>query len=214
MDTTRTAALTAILTRAPVVPVMVIERLEDALPLARALVAGGLPVLEITLRTPVALDALGRIAAEVEGAVPGVGTVLDAAQFAAAERAGARFAVSPGATDRLCAAAADSPLPWLPGAATVSEAMRLREAGVTIQKFFPAEAAGGAPMLASMAPVLADVRFCPTGGLTPENAVRYLALPNVIAIGASWVAPKTAVAAGDFATIERLARAAAALRGT
>lgn len=206
-------ALSHALARAPVVPVMVIEDIATAVPLARALVAGGLPLLEITLRTPVALEAMKRVAGEVEGAICGVGTVLTPEQLAAAEQAGARFAVSPGSTARLLDAAEDSAVPVLPGANTPSETMALRERGYRLQKFFPAEQSGGAAYLSSLSTVIADVRFCPTGGITVEKAPAYLALKNVVCVGGSWIMPKAALAAGDFATIEALARAAAGLRG-
>jgi 2-dehydro-3-deoxyphosphogluconate aldolase/(4S)-4-hydroxy-2-oxoglutarate aldolase len=205
--------LAAALGRAPVVPVIVIDDLATAVPLARALVSGGLSLLEITLRTPVALEALRRIAGEVEGALCGVGTVLTPEQLTAAEKAGARFAVSPGSTARLLDAAEASPVPLLPGANTPSETMALRERGYRLQKFFPAEQSGGAAYLSSLSTVIADVRFCPTGGITVEKAPTYLALKNVICVGGSWIMPKAAVAAGEFAAIEALARAAAALRG-
>lgn len=205
--------LAAALGRAPVVPVIVIEDIATAVPLARALVAGGLTLLEITLRTPVALEALRRIAGEVDGALCGVGTVLTPDQLATAEQAGARFAVSPGATARLLDAAENSAVPLLPGANTPSETMALRERGYRLQKFFPAEQSGGAAYLSSLSTVISDVRFCPTGGITVDKAPSYLALKNVICVGGSWIMPKAAVASGDFATIEALARAAAGLRG-
>jgi 2-dehydro-3-deoxyphosphogluconate aldolase / (4S)-4-hydroxy-2-oxoglutarate aldolase len=200
------------LARAPVVPVIVVNRLDHAVPLARALVEGGLTLLEITLRTAVALDALRAIRAEVPGAVCGVGTVLRPEQLTDAARAGAAFAVSPGATERLLDAAADSPVPLLPGAATASEVLALLERGVTLQKFFPAEPAGGAAYLSSLASPIPEVRFCPTGGVHPGNAAAYLALPNVVCVGGSWMMPKAAVEAGDWATVTRLAREAAGLR--
>lgn len=195
---------------APVVPVLVIDRTEDAAPLARALVAGGLPALEVTLRTPAALDAI-RAMAEVPGGVVGAGTLLTPADVKAAKAAGARFGVSPGATDRLLDACAEAELPLLPGAATATEVMALLEKGYTVQKFFPAEASGGAPALASIGAPIPQVGFCPTGGIGPKNVADYLGLLNVLCVGGSWVAPKDRVAAGDWAAIEALARAAAAL---
>jgi 2-dehydro-3-deoxyphosphogluconate aldolase/(4S)-4-hydroxy-2-oxoglutarate aldolase len=197
---------------APVIPVLTIERLEDALPLARALVAGGLPVLEITLRTACALAAIERIAAEVEGAVTGAGTVLNASDFQRAEAAGARFVISPGLTEPLIAAASNSQAVFLPGVATASELMFGLDAGLTRFKFFPAETSGGAPALKALYGPFADVRFCPTGGITAASAPTYLALPNVACVGGGWIAPADAVAAGDWARITELARAARALR--
>lgn len=205
-------AVAALLTRGPVVPVIVIDDLAHAVPLARALVAGGLDVLEVTLRTPAALEAVRRIAEAVPEAVVGVGTVLARDQLDAAHAAGARFAVSPGATDRLLDALSGHPVPLLPGAATVSEVMRLRERGYRHQKFFPAEASGGAKFLASIGAVIQDVRFCPTGGVTPGNAPDYLALGNVICVGGSWMIPRDAVRAGDWPAITALAAQASRLR--
>ncbi len=205
--------LTSLLTQAPVVPVLTIESVETALPLARALVAGGLTVLEITLRTPAALDVIRVLAGEIEGAAIGAGTVLTSEQYQAAERAGARFVVSPGATPALLDAAAGSPVPFLPGAATASEVMRLLEHGYRCLKFFPAEPAGGIAYLQALAAPLPGAGFCPTGGIDAERAQAYLGLSNVLCVGGSWVAPRDAVAAGDWPTITRLARAAAALGG-
>jgi 2-dehydro-3-deoxyphosphogluconate aldolase / (4S)-4-hydroxy-2-oxoglutarate aldolase len=196
---------------APVVPVLVVESVASALPLARALVAGGLPMLEITLRTQAALDVIRTIAAEVEGAVVGAGTVLTPGQLAEIEKLGARFAVSPGVTDTLLAAARDSAVPLLPGAASASEVMRLLEHGYRAMKFFPAEPAGGIAYLKALGSPLPEARFCPTGGIDAERATAYLALPNVVCVGGSWVAPADAVRTGDWARIERLARDAAAL---
>ena len=197
---------------APVIPRPVIDRLGDAVPLGRARVAGGLSVLEITLRTPVALEALQRIAGEVEGAICGAGTVLDAGHLRAAEKAGARFAVSPGATQHLITAARHSDVPLLPGAATASECMALVEQGFTLQKFFPAKPMGGAATLAAFASPLPMVRFCPTGGIYQAKAPAYLKLANVIAVGGSWMAPKAMIANQGWAEITRLAAAAAGLR--
>jgi 2-dehydro-3-deoxyphosphogluconate aldolase/(4S)-4-hydroxy-2-oxoglutarate aldolase len=199
-----------ICTAAPVIPVLTIDRVEDAQPLARALVAGGLPALEITLRTAAALEAIAAVA-EVEGAMAGVGTLLTAAQIRDAKAAGATFGVSPGATETLIQAARDYDLPLLPGAATATEAMRLLEQGFVFQKFFPAEAAGGAPALGSMAGPLPQITFCPTGGVTPENAKTYLALPNTRCVGGSWIAPKALIDAGDWDQITQIARRAADL---
>ncbi|WP_420325262.1 bifunctional 4-hydroxy-2-oxoglutarate aldolase/2-dehydro-3-deoxy-phosphogluconate aldolase [Mameliella sp.] len=195
---------------APVIPVLVVDDVATARPLAEALVAGGLPVLEVTLRTPVALDAI-REMAKVEGGIVGAGTLLTPQDVAAAKEAGAKFGVSPGATDRLLQACEDADLPLLPGAATSSEAMRLLERGYSVQKFFPAEANGGVPALKSIGAPIPQVRFCPTGGVSPSNAPDYLALSNTLCVGGSWVAPKDAVAKGDWARIEDLAREAAAL---
>jgi 2-dehydro-3-deoxyphosphogluconate aldolase/(4S)-4-hydroxy-2-oxoglutarate aldolase len=204
--------LATILGRTPVIPVLVIEDIDTAVPLGRALVAGGLEVLEITLRTPVALEAMERIAGEIEGATCGAGTVLDATQLRAAEKAGAKFAVSPGATQHLITAARHAGVPLLPGAITASESMALVEQGFVLQKFFPAEPAGGAATLAALASPLPMVRFCPTGGIDQAKASAYLALRNVITIGGSWMAPKVMIAHQDWAEITRLAAAAAGLR--
>jgi 2-dehydro-3-deoxyphosphogluconate aldolase/(4S)-4-hydroxy-2-oxoglutarate aldolase len=201
-----------LVTRAPVIPVLTIERAEEAVPLARALVAGGLPVLEVTLRTPAALDAVAAIAAEVSEAVVGAGTITQARDITAAVKAGARFLVSPGAPADLAAALAEANVPVLPGCATVAEAMALAARGFTLLKFFPAEASGGAAWLKAIAAPLPDLRFCPTGGIDAGNAPAYLALPNVPAVGGSWVAPRDAVRARDYSRITQLAREAAALK--
>lgn len=195
---------------APVIPVLVIEDASTAGALAQALVAGGLPVLEVTLRTPAALDAI-RAMADVPGGIVGAGTLLTPEDVAAAKAAGAQFGVAPGATDRLLDACEAADLPLLPGAATASEAMALLERGYTVQKFFPAEANGGVPALKAIGAPIPQVRFCPTGGVSLKNAPEYLALSNTLCVGGSWVAPKDAVASGDWARIEELARAAAAL---
>jgi 2-dehydro-3-deoxyphosphogluconate aldolase/(4S)-4-hydroxy-2-oxoglutarate aldolase len=192
--------------------VLTVEASAIALPLARALVAGGLGVLEITLRTPAALQVIETIAGEVEGATVGAGTVLTPSQYEAAARAGAQFVVSPGATPALLDAAAASPVPFLPGAATSSEIMILLERGHSCLKFFPAEPAGGVAYLNALAATLPEARFCPTGGIDARIAPRYLSLPNVLCVGGSWVAPGDAVAAGDWPRITALAWAAAALR--
>ncbi|APX90885.1 keto-deoxy-phosphogluconate aldolase [Brevirhabdus pacifica] len=196
--------------RAPIIPVLVIEDAASAADLARALVAGGLPALEVTLRTPAALDAIREMAG-VEGGVVGAGTLLSPADIARAVDAGARFGVAPGATDRLLDAAAEAGLPILPGAVTATEAMRLIERGVEIAKFFPAETSGGAAALKALGGPLPQLSFCPTGGITPQNAASYLSLPNVVCAGGSWVAPGDLVRAGDWVGIEALAREAAAL---
>ncbi|MFZ5708275.1 MAG: bifunctional 4-hydroxy-2-oxoglutarate aldolase/2-dehydro-3-deoxy-phosphogluconate aldolase [Pseudomonadota bacterium] len=195
---------------APVVPVLVVDHLGSAKNLAEALVAGGLPALEVTLRTAVALDAI-RAMAEVAGAVVGAGTLLTPGDVKAARAAGARFGVSPGATDRIIGACEDEGLPLLPGAATATEIMALLERGFTLQKFFPAEAVGGVKALGAYASPLPQVRFCPTGGIGLKTAPDYLTLPNTLCVGGSWVAPKDRVAAGDWAAIRALAAGAAAL---
>ncbi|MGV9600839.1 bifunctional 4-hydroxy-2-oxoglutarate aldolase/2-dehydro-3-deoxy-phosphogluconate aldolase [Streptosporangium sandarakinum] len=197
---------------APVIPVVVIDDPETAVPLARALVAGGLPVIEVTLRTACALDAVARIAAEVPEAVVGAGTVRTPADVTASVSAGARFLVSPGSTPRLLDAMEEGGIPFLPGAATSSEVMALAERGLTEMKFFPAEAAGGVPYLKSLGGPLPEVRFCPTGGIRLQTAPEYLALANVGCVGGTWLTPADALAAGDYARIEKLAAEAAALR--
>ena len=206
------AGMDEILKKAPVVPVMVIENVADAVPLARALVKGGLPVLEITLRTKAALECIKAIIAEVEGAMVGAGTVLDGKKLKETEHIGCAFAVSPGATKALLDAAEDVIIPLLPGAATASESMSLMERGYRFQKFFPAEAAGGVPYLASLASPLPQVNFCPTGGISLESAPRYLKLANVITVGGSWMVSKKLIEAGDWAGIEALAREASKLK--
>ena len=195
---------------APVIPVLVIEDPAHARPLAEALVAGGLPALEVTLRTPVALEAI-RAMAGVPGGVVGAGTLLTPADVKAAKAAGATFGVSPGATPGLIAACEDEGLPLLPGAATASEIMALLERGYTVQKFFPAEQAGGVAYLKSIGSPLPQVGFCPTGGISLKIAPDYLSLKNILCVGGSWVAPKEAMAQGDWAAITRLAREAAML---
>lgn len=195
---------------APVVPVLVIEDAHRAAGLARALVAGGLPALEVTLRTPAALDAI-RAMAEVEGGMVGAGTLLTPADVKAAKAAGASFGVSPGATDRLIGACEDEGLPLLPGAVTATEMMTLLEKGYNVQKFFPAESVGGAAALKALGSPIPQVRFCPTGGISMANVASYLALKNVLCVGGSWVAPADAVANADWARIETLARQAAGL---
>ncbi|CAB4686820.1 MAG: bifunctional 4-hydroxy-2-oxoglutarate aldolase/2-dehydro-3-deoxy-phosphogluconate aldolase [Actinobacteria bacterium] len=198
----------SILDVSPVIPVVVVDDLAAAVPIARALVAGGVPVIELTLRTPVALDAIRAIAAEVPEILVGAGTVLTPAHAAAAARAGAQFLVSPGATPDLYAALRDSGLPSLPGTATVSEVLGALEAGFSELKFFPAEASGGTAYLSSLTTVVPGARFCPTGGITAGSAAAYLALPNVACVGGSWLTPKDAVARGAWHEIEAAARAA------
>ncbi|WP_406167405.1 bifunctional 4-hydroxy-2-oxoglutarate aldolase/2-dehydro-3-deoxy-phosphogluconate aldolase [Streptomyces canus] len=202
----------SLLDLAPVVPVVVIEDASDAVPLARALVAGGLPAIEVTLRTPVALDAIRAIAGEVPDAVVGAGTVITPDQVTQTVAAGARFLVSPGWTDVLLAAMQASGVPFLPGVSTTSEVVALLERGVTEMKFFPAEAAGGTAYLRSLAGPLPQARFCPTGGIGPENAPEYLSLPNVGCVGGTWMLPADAIAARDWGRVEALAREAAELR--
>jgi 2-dehydro-3-deoxyphosphogluconate aldolase/(4S)-4-hydroxy-2-oxoglutarate aldolase len=195
---------------APVVPVLVIHDVAHARPLAQALVAGGLPALEVTLRTPVALEAIAEMA-QVAGGVVGAGTLLTPADVQAAKAAGAKFGVSPGATDILLDACESADLPLLPGAATSSEVMRLLERGYSVQKFFPAEANGGAPALKSIGGPLPQVSFCPTGGVSLTNAPNYLSLSNTLCVGGSWVAPQNLIDAGDWDAITELAGQAAAL---
>jgi 2-dehydro-3-deoxyphosphogluconate aldolase/(4S)-4-hydroxy-2-oxoglutarate aldolase len=204
--------IAAIAAQAPVIPVLTVERTADAVPLARALVKGGLPVLEVTLRTPVALEVLRAIATEVPDAIVGAGTVLDVDQLDQARRAGARFVVSPGCTRPLAEAAKSAATPFLPGVQTVSEAMALRDQGFGLMKFFPADQAGGLGWLKAVAAPLAGLSFCPTGGIGADTAPSYLALPNVACVGGSWVPPRDAVASGDWQKVERLAAAAAALK--
>jgi 2-dehydro-3-deoxyphosphogluconate aldolase/(4S)-4-hydroxy-2-oxoglutarate aldolase len=209
---THAARVDELLTRAPVLPVLSVSRLEDAVPLARALVENGLPVLELTLRTDVALAAIHAIRAEVPNAIVGAGTVLDANGLAAAAEAGAQFAISPGATEALYAAADQSPLPWIPAVATASEVMRGLERGHRRFKFFPAESAGGVAALRSLAGPFGAVRFCPTGGIDAGSAARYLGLGNVITVGGSWMVPGDALRARDWSRIGELARACTTLR--
>lgn len=209
----KTEKLLSILKLQPVVPVLIVDDVASAVLLSRALVAGGLAAIEITMRTPAALDAVKAVAAEVEGAHVGAGTILNAAHFEAAEAAGSTFIVSPGTTQELLDAARGSSVPLLPGAATASEVMALREEGYQVLKFFPAEQAGGAAYLKSLSSPLAGTLFCPTGGITLKIAPDYLKLPNVICVGGSWVAPKELVSDGKWDAITTLARKAFALRG-
>lgn len=198
-----------VLQLAPVVPVLTIENAEHAVPLARALVAGGLFALEVTLRTPAALESIRRIAAEVKGAIPGVGTVTSREQRKAAAEAGAKFAVSPGLVD---GEGPEGPIPLLPGIATATELMWGLKHGFTCFKLFPANVVGGVGALKAFAGPFPDARFCPTGGIDANNAPEYLALPNVACVGGSWVAPAEAVRAGDWSKITDLAKAASGLK--
>lgn len=195
---------------APIIPVLVVDAAATAAPLAKALVAGGLPVLEVTLRTPAALDAIAAMA-DVAGGIVGAGTLLTPQDVLNAKAAGATFGVSPGATDALLDACEAADLPLLAGAATATEAMRLLERGYRVQKFFPAEASGGAAAIKAIGAPIPQVQFCPTGGITLQNAGDYLALPNVLCAGGSWVAPKDLVASGDWTGIEKLAYEASQL---
>jgi 2-dehydro-3-deoxyphosphogluconate aldolase / (4S)-4-hydroxy-2-oxoglutarate aldolase len=196
----------------PVIPVITIDKLEDALPLAQALMKGGIKVLELTLRTPVALAVITELRSKLPDAMVGAGTILEPAHAQAALNAGAQFLVSPGSTPSVLDAAASVGLPILPGACTPTEVMALLERGYTEQKFFPAEAAGGVDMLRSIGAPIPLVKFCPTGGLTPDNAAAYLALPNVTCIGGSWMVSKKLVDGKQWGEIERLARLAVGLR--
>ena len=198
--------------QAPVIPVLTIEAVRDAVPLAKALLAGGIKVIEVTLRSAAALDAIKAIAEEVPEVVIGAGTVTRPADIEAAARRGARYLVSPGTPAELAAALANAELPAIPGCATATEAMALAARGFRLLKFFPAEACGGVAWLKSVAAPLPHLRFCPTGGIDMKNAAAYLALPNVVSVGGSWVAPKEAIARGDFAQVTKLAREAAGLR--
>jgi 2-dehydro-3-deoxyphosphogluconate aldolase / (4S)-4-hydroxy-2-oxoglutarate aldolase len=208
----RSEALDPIVRSVPVIPVVILDDVSKAVPLARALVAGGLRVVEITMRTNAALGAIEAIASEVEDAVVGAGTVLSKGQLVASEKAGARFFVSPGASPDVLAAARDAAVPLMPGAATASEVMTLMDEGYTIQKYFPAEPGGGLAYLKALASPFPAIHFCPTGGIGAGNAAEYLALSNVVCVGGAWVAPGDAIAAGDWGRIERLAREAASLR--
>lgn len=195
----------------PIIPVLTIERSDDAAPLARALAAGGLHLIEVTLRTPVALEVIQRLAWEVPEVIVGAGTVLNTDDFERASQAGSRFIVTPGLTQPLIDAAARSDIPLLPGVATASELMRGLDAGLTHFKFFPAETSGGAAALKALHGPFPAARFCPTGGITAKLAPDYLALPNVLCVGGAWVTPPDAIAAGDWGRITALAQAAAAL---
>lgn len=200
-----TATIKEIMNASPVIPVMVINQLEQAVPLSNALVQGGLRVLEITLRTPIALEAIRKIKAEVAGAVVGAGTVINTKTVTQAVEAGSEFLVSPGVTEGLLDAALDAGVPILPGVASPSEVMGLLDKGITEMKFFPAEAAGGIPMLKSIGGPLPQAKFCPTGGVNPTNAAAYLALSNVACVGGSWMAPAELVDAQQWEEIRRRA---------
>lgn len=207
-----TMSLLDIMHASPVIPVIAIDELDHAVPLARALVAGGIRVLEVTLRTVHGLPAIRAIAEQVPQAIVGVGTLTEAGEFAAAREAGAVFGVSPGLTPSLIQAARSSGLPLLPGVMTPSEVMAAREAGFRQLKLFPAVPSGGIGMLDAIAGPLSDVKFCPTGGITQQNAAQFLACKNVACVGGSWLTPKDALKAGDWARITELALAASALR--
>ena len=206
------AALDRILALSPVIPVAVVDDAAQAVALGRALLAGGIAVLEITLRSAAALSAIRALRAEAPEMKTGCGTLRSPAQINSAVSAGAQFLVAPGAPPNLARALAEAPVPALPGAATPTEMMQLAALGFARQKFFPAESAGGANLLQAIAPVLPELRFCPTGGITEQSAPAYLRCPNVACIGASWLAPPPLLRAGDFAAIESRARHAAALR--
>jgi 2-dehydro-3-deoxyphosphogluconate aldolase / (4S)-4-hydroxy-2-oxoglutarate aldolase len=199
-----------VLTACPVIPVMVIQNLDDAVPLARALVAGGIKVLEITLRTPVAMEAIRLISQEVKDAIVGVGTIANPQQLQAAEEAGAAFAISPGITSTLLSAANKGKIALIPGIATLSELMLGMEYGLDHFKFFPAEAAGGVPMLKAIAGPFPQATFCPTGGISPGNYNEYLQLPNVACVGGSWLAPQAVVVEKNWAKVTELAQKAIA----
>lgn len=211
MKTQKTKPLMEILTAQPVVPVVAVETASQAVDLARALAAGGLRAIEITLRTPAALDAIRVVSSEVPEAICGAGTILTPRQFDQAAGAGAKFIVSPGATIEILDTARHSAVPLLPGASTPSEMMAMMEEGYEVLKFFPAEQSGGAAFLRSVAPVFPGLSFCPTGGISLANVAEYLALANVVCVGGSWVSPKQALAEGDFAAITRLAAEASRL---
>lgn len=208
----KTEPLLKVLKGQPVIPVLLVDDAKSAVPLARALAKGGLPAIEITLRTKDALEAIKRVAGEVPECIVGAGTILEPKHFEKAEKAGSKFIVSPGCTKDLRKCADDSDVPLLPGAITPSEVMAMFDQGYSVLKFFPAEQAGGAAMLKAFSSPLSGALFCPTGGITEKNAMDYLSLPNVICVGGSWVAPKVAVEAGDWATVEMLAAGAAKIR--
>jgi 2-dehydro-3-deoxyphosphogluconate aldolase/(4S)-4-hydroxy-2-oxoglutarate aldolase len=205
------AELDGVLARSKIIPVLTIERVADAVPLARALVEGGVPVLEVTLRTAAGLDAAAAMIAAVPEAIVGIGTVLTAEDLARASAIGARFALSPGATPALLAAAARASIPFMPGVATASEVMAAMQHGFDTMKFFPANTAGGPAALRGFAGPFPSARFCPTGGVGDENAAAWLALGNVVAVGGSWLTPAAALACGDWAAITRRAARAVAL---
>ena len=212
-DATSRTSPGSLLDRVPVIPVVVLHDIAHAVPVAEALVEGGVPVIELTLRTPTALRCIEEIATQVPGILVGAGTVVTPGQAKDAQAAGAEFLVSPGTTERLVAAMQDTGLPHLPGASTVSEVLRLLELGYSEMKLFPAEVSGGIGFLKAIGGPVPQARFCPTGGITESSAPSYLSLPNVGCVGGSWLTPKDAVAQGDWARIEALAAEAAALRG-
>ncbi|MFG6667509.1 bifunctional 4-hydroxy-2-oxoglutarate aldolase/2-dehydro-3-deoxy-phosphogluconate aldolase [Halomonas sp. HNIBRBA4712] len=209
LPSSRTAELDSICLKAEVIPVITIERIEDAVPLGRALVEGGINVLEVTLRTDCALEAIKRMKKELVGASIGVGTVLTPAQYRQAEEVGADFVVTPGTTEALYRYGVESPVPMLPGVSTVSELMAGWQYGFRRFKFFPAESSGGAKAIKAFGGPIGEARFCPTGGITLDNAEEYLSLPNVMCIGGSWLTPKALVESEDWAGITKLAREAA-----
>jgi 2-dehydro-3-deoxyphosphogluconate aldolase / (4S)-4-hydroxy-2-oxoglutarate aldolase len=210
MATLNTAA--DVLELSPVVPVVVLDDAAHAVPLAEALLRGGIRTIEVTLRTPAALPAIERLAAEVPELIVGAGTITEPGQAKKASQAGARYLVTPGYTERLLGEIDDTGLPCLPGVSTVSEALYLAERGARALKFFPAEPSGGVPYLKAIAGPLPELRFCPTGGITQDNAPKYLALPNVRCVGGTWLTPKGLLAAGEWGQVEALARLAADLR--
>ncbi|SMD08021.1 2-keto-3-deoxy-phosphogluconate aldolase [Fulvimarina manganoxydans] len=203
--------LLPILTGQPVIPVVAVDSARQGVELARALAAGGLKAIEVTMRTPAALDAIKAIVAEVPEAICGAGTILSPKHYEEASEAGSRFIVSPGATVELLDAAKEGSVPLLPGAATPSELMAMIQEGYEVLKFFPAEQSGGVAYLKSLAPVFPNLRFCPTGGVSPTNVASYLTLPNVVCVGGSWVAPKEALSSGDWDAITKLAKEASGL---
>ena len=211
--THKRSLLDAVLAASRIIPVLTIERVEDAVPLARALVAGGVPVLEVTLRTAAGLDAAKAIMAAVPEAIVGIGTVLTPEDLARSVSIGAKFALSPGATPALLAAAAAAPIPFMPGVATASELMLAMQHGFDTVKFFPANTMGGQPALRGLGGPFPNARFCPTGGISDENSASWLALPNVVAVGGSWLTPAAAMRAGDWAEITRLTAAAVSIAG-
>ena len=207
---TKRDQLDAVLAASRIIPVLTIERVEDAVPLARALIAGGVPVLEVTLRTAAGLDAARAIMAEIPEAIVGIGTVLTPDDMARSEAIGAKFALSPGATPALLNAAARSAIPFMPGIATASELMLALEHGFDTVKFFPANTMGGQPALRGLGGPFPHARFCPTGGINDDNSASWLALPNVVAVGGSWLTPSSAMRAGDWSEISRITAAAVA----
>jgi 2-dehydro-3-deoxyphosphogluconate aldolase/(4S)-4-hydroxy-2-oxoglutarate aldolase len=212
IDGSKTVDVRELMRVGPVIPVIVIDDIADAVPLAQALVAGGVRVLEVTLRTPAGIEAIAAIAREVEGAIVGAGTMTRPEDFVQVTSAGARFGVTPGFTHALADAAHRASLPLLPGVMTPSEIIAAKQAGFAALKLFPAQQAGGIGMLKALAGPFPDITFCPTGGITAASAPDFLALDNVACVGGSWLTPKDAIKAGDWARITSLAREAAALR--